>query len=356
MSIYFLLEKHFDKMLSKLMKKYLVIAPQLFGDVIEYSTLKKVEDLNMGFIRTKNGIKRFLFPQIETVYEIAGIEDKYSVKTVKSDQQQKIIFGARSCDAHAIYQQSMVFNHEFSDSLFENRNRNAFLIVMNCIKPGEYCFCTSMGTGPFAKERYDLELTPIINGYLVESSTEKGATLLQELDQFLAVASINQQKEKETQYKETITRFSRHYDIFKINRISERDFDSPKWEEVGASCIECGGCVYVCPTCTCFDLLDTRFIDSERIEQIRVWDTCLFSSFSRMAGGVNPRKTLGEKYRQRTLKKLNFTKSWYDCHHCVGCGRCIEVCPGDIGIDIGILAMINFSTHSQEERNRSQED
>ena len=118
MNTYFLPEKQFDKMLPKLMEKYLVIAPQLFGDVIEYSTLKKVEDLNMGFIRTKNGIKRFLFPQIETVYEITGIEDKYSVKTVKSDQQQKIIFGARSCDAHAIYQQSMVFNHEFSDSLF----------------------------------------------------------------------------------------------------------------------------------------------------------------------------------------------------------------------------------------------
>jgi ferredoxin len=213
-----------------------------------------------------------------------------------------------------------------------------------------------MGTGPFTKKRYDLELTPIINGYLVESSTEKGDMLLQEIDQFLTVASNNQQKEKETQYKKTITKFSRRYDISKINKICELDFNSPKWEEVGASCIECGGCVYNCPTCTCFDLLDTRFIDSEGIEQIKVWDTCLFSSFSRMSGGVNPRKNLGEKYRQRTLKKLNFTKSWYGCHHCVGCGRCIECCPGDIGIDIGILTMINFSINSQENKNRSKED
>ena len=136
----------------------------------------------------------------------------------------------------------------------------------------------------------------------------------------------------------------------KIEQISDQDFNSPRWEELGVSCIECGGCVYSCPTCTCFDLVDTRFIDSKGIEQIRVWDTCLFSSFSRLAGGTNPRKTLGKKYRQRTLKKLNFTKLWYGCHHCVGCGRCIEYCPGDIGIDKGILAMINFSTSSQEKR------
>ena len=120
MSIHFLLEKDLDPVLSELMKKYSIIAPQLFGDVIEYSALKRVEDLDMGFIRTTNGIKRFVFPQIETIYEIENAKDKYSVKPVKPDSQQKVIFGVRSCDAYAIFQQSMVFNQDYSDLLFEN--------------------------------------------------------------------------------------------------------------------------------------------------------------------------------------------------------------------------------------------
>ena len=45
------------KILTKMIKKHLIIAPQLFQDITEYSTLKKTQDLKMEFIRTKNPLK-----------------------------------------------------------------------------------------------------------------------------------------------------------------------------------------------------------------------------------------------------------------------------------------------------------
>jgi ferredoxin len=33
-------------------------------------------------------------------------------------------------------------------------------------------------------------------------------------------------------------------------------FDAPFWQEVAFSCINCGTCTYVCPTCWCFDIQD----------------------------------------------------------------------------------------------------
>ena len=33
-------------------------------------------------------------------------------------------------------------------------------------------------------------------------------------------------------------------------------FNAPFWDEVQFSCINCGTCTFLCPTCWCFDIQD----------------------------------------------------------------------------------------------------
>ena len=100
------------------------------------------------------------------------------------------------------------------------------------------------------------------------------------------------------------------------------------WQEATERCFECGGCSYSCPVCTCFTVTDR--IKPEGIERARLWDSCLFKGFTRMAGGVLP----NEKRVQRT-KRWYYHKLIHYPHTtgkfgCVGCGRCAVACPGKI--------------------------
>ena len=66
--------------------------------------------------------------------------------------------------------------HEDSDTVFRcesetyytRARENAFLIAVNCTAPGGNCFCESWGTGPEAREGFDLALTEVGGGFLIE--------------------------------------------------------------------------------------------------------------------------------------------------------------------------------------------
>ena len=64
----------------------------------------------------------------------------------------------------------------------------------------------------------------------------------------------------------------------------------------------------------------------------RCWDSCMFSDYSRMAGGHNPRPTKKERVRNRYMHKLSFFHDRYGQLLCVGCGRCVEKCPAHMDI------------------------
>jgi ferredoxin len=51
-----------------------------------------------------------------------------------------------------------------------------------------------------------------------------------------------------------------------------------------------------------------------------------------VAGGVNPRKKLLERLRNRFIKKFYFFPTLIGTFGCTGCGRCVEACLGNIDI------------------------
>ncbi len=60
----------------------------------------------------------------------------------------------------------------------------------------------------------------------------------------------------------------------------------------------------------------------------RIWDSCTFAQFTRHASGHNPRSTQPARYRQRVLHKFAYFPLEHDGRFmCVGCGRCVKLCP-----------------------------
>jgi ferredoxin len=114
-------------------------------------------------------------------------------------------------------------------------------------------------------------------------------------------------------------------------------FEDPAWDKLYKSCLSCGVCTYVCPTCYCFDVEDYGH-DAEG-ERFRCWDSCMFGHFTQMAGGHNPRAGRKERVRQRFMHKLQYYPEVYQEIACVGCGRCLRSCPVNLDIVQAIKAL-----------------
>ncbi len=108
-------------------------------------------------------------------------------------------------------------------------------------------------------------------------------------------------------------------------------FNAPFWEEVAFACTNCGICTYVCPTCWCFDIQDEVY--GLWGIRMRNWDSCMFPLFTLHGSGHNPRNTKMQRVRQRFMHKLKYYVDKYDNGiQCVGCGRCVRLCPVNIDI------------------------
>ena len=57
----------------------------------------------------------------------------------------------------------------------------ALLVAVNCTQAAGTCFCTSMGTGPRCTAGFDLALTELAEGFVVEVGSQRGAELLNAL-------------------------------------------------------------------------------------------------------------------------------------------------------------------------------
>ena len=102
-------------------------------------------------------------------------------------------------------------------------------------------------------------------------------------------------------------------------------FRSEKWAELSESCLGCGTCTFVCPTCQCYDVQE--FNTGTEVKRFRCWDSCMYSDFTQMSAG-QPRPTQKERFRQRFMHKLvYFPSNNHGIYGCVGCGRCLQKCP-----------------------------
>lgn len=245
--------------------------------------------------------------------------------------------GVKNCDLFALKIQDYVFlGGDEPDPIYKKRRESTFIISSDCLAFKETCFCRAFDINPFVSEGFDINLSPLTGGYIVDVATIKGEQLAATLKDTLIPATTAQVSGRAVKRDSVVHRIEEHLAHHRIpgkevlQEIVTYGYNSPVWQEQMHTCVECGGCVLMCDTCHCFLLADEK--DGENARRIRIWDGCLYNNFARVAGGANPLKMRYMRLRNRYLKKFDFFVSNLGFQACCGCGRCIDVCPGKIDI------------------------
>ena len=265
--------------------------------------------------------KDLLFPQTQKMYRYTvDAQGSYHVQEYDESREQ-VAFGVRPCDMRSIVCLDEVFlTKGFVDEFYANAREKLLCVSMGCAQAAETCFCASMGIDPQLAPNADIMLQDCGEAYNVIAQTDKGRA---ELD---AWAPYLQDGEGTPLPCELSLSVNMEGVVDKL----ENMYDDPLWDNLSIKCLNCGTCTYVCPTCHCFDI--SQEMKRKDGVRFRCWDSCMFSEYTAMAGGHNPRPQKLERVRNRFMHKLNFFERRYGMSLCVGCGRCVEKCP--VALDI----------------------
>ncbi|MCL2365349.1 MAG: 4Fe-4S dicluster domain-containing protein [Defluviitaleaceae bacterium] len=322
--------------------------------------------------------KGFFLPMVEHLYSSHFSQTKHGgtwqITPAATPNAPFAVLGVRSCDAAGLELLDEVFLAESIDIPYQARRTAAHIITVPCTKRCATCFCDVFGIDPtqpggdvtlhFDNDTQRMPDDPnrqITDDMLrLQAHTPKGEALLKIQANKLIHSTENQILQTDSSSSESIG--ENHFNEAANNStktfhppvnqkaasiladfearffggdnpvITGTDatalFHSPAWDTLYLTCVACGTCAFLCPTCQCYD------INNETAHCHRHWDTCLNASFTQMAHG-NPRPTKKERFRQRFMHKLVYFRQRYGAlasnqYSCVGCGRCVEFCPAGI--------------------------
>jgi len=301
--------------LERLVRDRQVFAPVKKGEVILIREIDSPSQVILEYRNAKESPKSVFFPQRETLFRYRA-------------EKGRVLFGIRTCDARGLLLLDKVFGGGCSDPYYTDKRRDTVVVSLGCVEPNTACFCLSMGGGPCSAEGSDVLLLDLGDRYIAEAVSEKGAALLEDQafeegdEKSLSLAEKNRKKAEASMQP-----------VAKKENLGEeleRLFSEPVWKDLAESCLSCGICTYLCPTCHCFDLCDEAA--GQAGERIRVWDSCQFPLFTQQASGFNPRPTVKERFRQRIMHKFSYLPETQAMLGCVGCGRCVTECPVNLDI------------------------
>lgn len=277
-------------------------------------------------LHTVRSPKDFFFPQTENLMAFRREGKKIELIDVRKEQEDFVVFGVRACDVRAFDVLDNVFLKEPADTYYQNRRQHGIILSLGCGKPAETCFCSTFGIDP-AEPKGDVACFLSDDELFLEPVTEKGKAFLASLDGLTEACAENAADALKAQTRERMKQLplaDLTTDAFGGDK-TETYFRSPAWAELSRSCLGCGTCTFVCPTCQCYDIKD--FDTGHGVSRYRCWDSCMYSEFTKMSAG-QPRLTQLERFRQRFMHKLVYYPANNDgMFSCVGCGRCLAKCP-----------------------------
>jgi len=316
--------------LDELRKRFRVVAPVEKEGLVLFEEISSGGEASLDFANSRQSPKGFFFPQAEVLFSYELSDGEFRIEEPPPDPGKTVIFGMRPCDAKAVLLLDRVFlQGDCEDSNYLRRRENTLILALGCTHPRSTCFCTSLGGGPFSKEGADALFVDIGGAYVVEVLTPKGEELFK--DSMFVEADEESIKLAEEVKKKAEALIGSKVEAKRASDLELLEvFESTFWDRVHEKCLGCGICTYLCPTCSCFDIVDEK-TDSGG-ERIRIWDPCLFPLYTHQASGFNPRPTGKERMRQRILHKFKYSPDSYGEPSCVGCGRCILSCPVNLDI------------------------
>lgn len=294
---------------------------------LESTGTSRAFDFNAG----PDSWKKFLFPPQASIAG-AWLDDEgwHFQEASTEGLPSYAFFGVRACDLAAIKIQDRVFTGgEYVDPLYKRIREQSMIIVVECATTAKTCFCDAMGSGPRCQDGFDLAMTELDDGFLIQSGSECGQHIMAGLDCKPSTAA--QCERAESQITATEKSLSKDFQSDGVAELLLRNLDHPAWDQVAQKCLSCTNCTMVCPTCFCSSVEEVADLDQTHVDRVRRWDSCFNPEFSYTCGGT-ARPDIRSRYRQWLTHKLATWQDQFDTSGCVGCGRCITWCP--VGIDL----------------------
>ena len=369
----FLPKTELDVLVQKLRQQgYEVLAPVRDNDVIALRPIEAADQIARGVVDEQSGghyrlrdsdpkmyfqyvvgpdspRQRFM-PPVQKLYQIRIKQDRFETEPLHAPPPKTAFLGIRPCEVAAIgvqdrvfgYMQEQTFRCEAEPYYYAARARS-LLIAVDCTRPGGTCFCASMGTGPGARQGFDLALTELTQGFIVRVGSAAGAALADQLP--LRPASAEEIELAEIKLAQARDRMGRRLNTDKLPELLDQAIEDRRYDEAAARCLSCGNCTMVCPTCFCTTVSDSTDL-AGNITRTRTAESCFTHQFSYTTAGP-VRSSIRARYRHWLRHKLCTWWEQFGTSGCVGCGRCITWCP--VGIDLTEEAAA-IRAHSEDSR------
>jgi sulfhydrogenase subunit beta (sulfur reductase) len=314
--------EHWGLILNTWRQQYTVLAPlaekrDLFFQPIDSGNTERIV---YDRVRAAQPLKSFLLPPLE---EVTGRSNP-SIRAF-------LFLGAKACDLKALQILDLAFGGDFADPLYQTRREQSVLVGTDCTDPLDTCCCTWVGGEPYPTVGFDLNLSCVRGGFVLEVGSKKGKALLAGFEGYFKTVPKEKKQSVIQQRKQTsqaVKRKNRAYRLSdKQKQVLIGAWDSGVWSGHSETCVECGACNHACPTCHCY-FLDA--VTREAFIKLRGWDACQYTGYAVTAGGGSPRPRLVHRFRNRYLCKFDYLDDNYGICGCTGCGRCIEACQGKI--------------------------
>ncbi|MBN1416270.1 MAG: 4Fe-4S dicluster domain-containing protein [Bacteroidales bacterium] len=256
---------------------------------------------------------------------------KENVVIEKKNNNKQVIIGIPACDLKALgILDEIYLDTNFPDPFYKDRRERSVLIGTDCYEVCEDCHCTTYGVEPYPADHADASISLIDKDIIVAVHTDKGEELLKQASaiynpqeprsEILTIieGKRNESKKRLRENNPTLPDYQTTGELIKK---SSDDI----WMKHSRTCVSCGACAVICPTCTCFLLIDRP--DFEKVRQV---DACQYPGFERIAAGEDPLHKKFIRFRNRYLCKYVWKPESFNSIACTGCGRCIESCIGNI--------------------------
>jgi len=333
--------ENFLKLLDNLTGDYRIFIPVKKDEKLLYSRYTPTTEAEktstskypmvVGEVRAFEPLKAFFYEARELVAE------NFKPGIPKEDEKPCCIVGVKACNLKGFKVQDFVFREgDLKDPFYIHKREKNLIISSDCTFALDTCFCLALDVKPYPQVDFDINLSPVSGGFIVTIGSDKGKAVIGRNSSLFQKPTENQiddmEKNRKAVLKEVENNLKQNgiptQDSFK--EIIQKNYDSEIWKDEAKTCVECGACNTICPTCHCFLLYDQK--SEDKTARLRIWDSCMIKDFAKVAAGVNPRPYLWMRLRNRFEKKFDFFPRVGGFYACTGCGRCISACPAKIDI------------------------
>ncbi len=312
-------KEDWHRSLEKLLTSHDIFVPVKDEFSLDYEPFRLSQAENIAYNTPKPAtpLKNFFLPVRE------------NVTSVMSNGRQRIIIGAPNCDIEALKLLDEIYLDEaFTDPFYRNRRKSTLLVSSDCFSVNDHCHCTSYGVKPYTTEGADIALLSEGDYLFLRIISDKGEELVRQLSSAAGVNDPERLRFADQRHSETealLAELNRGLPDYRATGEIVRRAGDNVWVKYASKCVSCGACTTICPTCSCFLL-----IDKPGFEKVKQMDACQYPGFERVAGGEDALFELPHRFRNRYMCKYVWRPQKFNSLACTGCGRCIEACLGRI--------------------------